>query len=320
MAIDITAHIKELLFGHDCVIIPGFGAFIGNYSAARIDREEGLFYPPVKKITFNRHLINNDGLIIGHISARTGMTYGEARDIIVAFTDDLRGKLANGNKVMFPQLGTFSCNREGTVIFDPDSTANYLLTSYGLESYHRQPVSDFDVRRKVLEHHEKPVQTQPSMRRLLTRAAVIIPLLVAMALVPFHKTIFKGKVSESNLNPLATAELEYNRSHITNVTPTVPSETVTATQTEPARTPESPAVIVEEPEKFSIITGSFRSEENALAMVSKLRDKGYDPEISAGPDGFMRVSAVTSETLPDAEKYLGRLKKDYPGSWICKTR
>jgi hypothetical protein len=320
MAIDITAYIKELLFGHDCVIIPGFGAFIGNYSAARIDREEGLFYPPVKKITFNRHLITNDGLLIGHISARTGLSYGEARDLIVAFTEDLRGKVTAGSKVMISQLGTFSTNREGTFIFEPDSTANYLLSSYGLESYHRQPVNDFDVRKKVLERHEKPAQPQPSMRRLLTRAAVIIPLLVAMALVPFHKSIFREKVSESNLNPLATAELEYNRSQITNVTPAQPAESTTVGVTGPVQVSQEPAVIVEEGGKFMLITGSFKSEENALIMVGKLRNKGYDPEISAGPDGFLRVSALTSETLPEAESILGKLKKDYPGTWICKSR
>ena len=48
MAKDITVYIRELLFRHDCVIIPGFGAFIGNYFPSHIDRNEGLFYPPVK--------------------------------------------------------------------------------------------------------------------------------------------------------------------------------------------------------------------------------------------------------------------------------
>ncbi|MCK7538158.1 MAG: hypothetical protein MZV63_48000 [Marinilabiliales bacterium] len=43
MARDISGYIREMLFRHDCVIIPGFGAFIGNYFLARIDRREGLF-------------------------------------------------------------------------------------------------------------------------------------------------------------------------------------------------------------------------------------------------------------------------------------
>ncbi len=314
MNIDITAYIRELLFGHDCVIIPGFGAFIGNYSPARIDREQGLFYPPAKNITFNRHLINNDGLLIGHLSTRKGIGYGEARDLVSSFTDDLRSRLDSGNNVTISQVGTFSLNREGTLIFDPDSGANYLLSSYGLDCYHRQPVKDYDVRKKVLEHHDKPSASQPSMRRLLTRAAVIIPLLVAMALVPFNKDIFKGKVAESSLNPLAKAELEYNRSQITNITPAVHVDSAVT------ETPLQPAVIVHGATQYMIVIGSFRSEANALSMVETLRSKGYDPEVSAGPEGFLRVSARINDTMEEAESSLLRLKKIYPGAWICKTR
>ena len=65
---DITAFIRELLFGHDCVIIPGFGGFIGNYNPAHIDKNSGTFYPPVKQISFNRNLNHNDGLLVGRIS------------------------------------------------------------------------------------------------------------------------------------------------------------------------------------------------------------------------------------------------------------
>ena len=77
MAKDISVHIRELLFKHDCVIIPGFGAFIGNYFPSHIDRNEGLFYPPVRRITFNRHLTGNDGLLIGHVSSHLKISYSE---------------------------------------------------------------------------------------------------------------------------------------------------------------------------------------------------------------------------------------------------
>ncbi|MCI0522253.1 MAG: hypothetical protein L0Y37_01220, partial [Bacteroidales bacterium] len=214
MTRDISGFLRELLFRHDCVIIPGFGAFIGNYLPARIDRSEGLFHPPARRITFNRHLTGNDGLLIGHISSHLGIGYGEARDIVSSYAETLRQRINAGPGVTLEHLGTFSLNREGTIIFEPDSAANYLLSSYGLTSYHRQPVSDFDVRKRVLEVNQGRMDSQPSVRRLLTRAAVIIPLLVALALVPFNERFFKGKLEEANMNPLATAELEFNRSQI----------------------------------------------------------------------------------------------------------
>ena len=316
MTRDISAYIRELLFDHDCVIIPGFGAFIGNFSPAHIDREEGLFYPPVKKIAFNRHLIANDGLLIGHISARTTIGYGEARDLVAEYTEKLQRKISGGEKVTIDHVGTFSTNREGTIIFETDTEANYLLTSYGLDFYHRKPVRDFDIRSKVLEYHGKSSVSQPSVRRLLTRAAVIIPLLVALAVVPFNTRIFKGKISESTLNPLAKAELDYNREQITT-TPPLPETPVDSLANS---VPEPAAAEVLSEVKYLLIIGSFKGESNALTMVDKLRNKGYDPEVAAGPDGFLRVSAATFSTLDEAKTVLLKLTVIYPGAWIYKTR
>ncbi|MRR18718.1 SPOR domain-containing protein [bacterium] len=214
MARDISGYIREMLFRHDCVIIPGFGAFIGNYFPARADRREGLFQPPSRKITFNRHLTGNDGLLIGHISSRLGTGYGEARDTVLEWADELRKQIMTGNPVPMDHLGTFSLNYEGAIVFEPDTTVNYLLSSYGLTAYHRQPAAVVDVRKRVLERRFEPSVSQPSVRSLLTRAAVIIPVLVALALVPFNDRIFRGNIEESTLNPLARAELEFNREQI----------------------------------------------------------------------------------------------------------
>lgn len=336
MARDINAYIRELLFGHDCVIVPGFGAFIGNFSPASIDRGEGLFYPPSKKITFNRHLTTNDGLLIGHISARKGIGYGESRDIVADYAEVLRRRIAGGDQVTLDHIGTFSTNREGTLIFEPDSDANYLLTSYGLDSYHRRPVADFDIRKRVLEIHEKPSLRQPSVRRLLTRAAVIIPLLVAMALVPFNNKIFKGKVAESSLNPLATAELEFNRAQIISekvktdpgivsdsgsaVTPAVSTEAEVTVAPAVKEEPEPVFVPAKPAFRYMLVTGSFQTEANALTMVEKLRSRGYSPEVAAGPNGYLRVSAVTFESFTEAKDALASLITAFPETWVCKAR
>ena len=334
MARDISVYLRELLFRHDCVIIPGFGAFIGNYIPARIDRSEGLFYPPARKITFNRHLTGNDGLLIGHISSQQGIGYGEARDIVSNYAEALRQNINTGTAVTLDHLGTFSLNREGTIIFEPDSGANYLLSSYGLTTYHRQPVSDFDIRKKVLEINHGRTGTQPSVRRLLTRAAVIIPLLVALTLVPFNERIFKGKLEESNMNPLATAELEFNRSQI--IADSTPLQTEPVAEAVTEQTPETAVKVPEEntaaaddiplapatPQEYRylVIIGSFKAESNAEVMAQKLRSKGFDAEVIGGPDGFSRVSAASFATLGEAEVSLNNLKPSYTGAWIHKTR
>jgi hypothetical protein len=260
--------------------------------------------------------------------------------MISTWAEELRNKIMAGTSLNLDHLGTFSLNREGTMIFEPDSTVNYLLSSYGLTSYQRQPVSDFDVRKKMLEHHHEPAVSQPSVRRLLTRAAVIVPVLVALALVPFNDRLFKGKMDESTLNPLANAELEFNREQIAAdtayidpgmvITKTTVTETVVAEEpvielpvavapAPEAFKPVQQAVVVQE-YRFMLIIGSFKTEDNALTMIEKLRKIGYDPEMTGGPDGFLRVSAVSYGTVEEAKVAHSKIIKDFPGAWIHKSR
>jgi cell division septation protein DedD len=379
MARDISGYIRELLFRHDCVIVPGFGAFIGNYFPARTDRKEGLLEPPSRKITFNRHLTGNDGLLIGHISSVMAVGYVSAREIVKEWSEDLRIKIMADKPVTIDLLGTFTLNYERAIIFEPDLTVNYLLSSYGLSAYYRQPVSGFDVRKKALEKRHDHAMSQPTMRSLLARAAVIGPILIALALVPFNDRIFRSNVEESNLNPLARVELEFNREQIeaekasgsaeypvtdkiesdvktppvsstevtSEVIPEVPTsaapDTVQAVKRDvtheaareithevaPSAVPEAtpvrvpvrstPAVVVEE-YRYMIIIGSFQGEENALTMVEKLRRQGFDPELAGGPDGYLRVSAQSFPTLDEAKVVLEKVRKEYTGAWVYKSR
>ncbi len=72
--------------------------------------------------------------------------------------------------------------------------------------------------------------------------------------------------------------------------------------------------------RFMLIIGSFKTEDNALTMIEKLRKIGYDPEMTGGPDGFLRVSAVSYGTVEEAKAAHSKLIKNFPGAWIHKSR
>ena len=61
-------YISELLFFHDCVILPNFGGLVGNPQSAKLNKTTGILSPPSKQILFNANLKTNDGLLITHIS------------------------------------------------------------------------------------------------------------------------------------------------------------------------------------------------------------------------------------------------------------
>ena len=119
--------------------------------------------------------------------------------------------LKKGEKVVFDNIGSFVNNHEGNVQFEPDRNANYHLDSYGLEPFQCLPLEGYDVRKRISRHIEKDPVKQALVRKIIWRAAVIIPLLALIVTVPLKTDLFKGKVETTTMNPLVTAEFENNK-------------------------------------------------------------------------------------------------------------
>ena len=313
---DITPFIRELLFSHDCVIMPGFGGFIGNYTPARIDKSTSTFYPPVKQISFNRNLNHNDGLLVGRISGHSGVAYGDARGIVEEFVAGVRKKLEKGDKVIFDNIGSFVNNQEGNLQFEPDRNVNYHLDSYGLESFQFPPLEGYDIRKRISKHIDKDPVKRSSTRKILWRAAVIVPILALMVTVSLKTQLFKPKAETSSLNPLAKAEFEENREAVDQGVPEVK-----ITVTEPAvqnQASETVVPVTEEKASYCIITGSFKVRQNAEIQANILKKEGYTPEIVEGPNGFYRVSAMKCVDLNSALDKQDSIDNKFPGSWVKK--
>jgi nucleoid DNA-binding protein len=315
--VDISAFIRELLFGHDCVIVPGFGGFIGNYSPARIDKVSGTFYPPVKQISFNRNLNHNDGLLVGTISASSIINYGDARFMVEEFVADLRKRLEKGEKVVFDNIGSFSNNQEGSLQFEPDRNANYHLDSYGLESFQCVPLEGYDVRKRILKHTQKDPVKQASIRKIMWRAAVIVPLAAAIVAVSLNTDLLKSKAVTTSLNPLVSAEFESNKKAVDESDKNIPAVEIanSAPVTETISTP-----VNTDANSYYVITGSFKSEENAVSQVNILKEEGYSAEIVPSPNGFYRVCALTCNNINTAQIKRDSISKRFKDTWISRKK
>jgi nucleoid DNA-binding protein len=320
--VDITAFIRELLFGHDCVIVPGFGGLIGNYTPAQIDKNSATFYPPVKQISFNRNLNHNDGLLTGRISGSLKINYGDARNIVDDFVAELRKKLERGEKIVFDNIGSFVNNQEGNVQFEPDRSANYHLDSYGLEAFQCSPLEGYDVRQRILRHTGKEPVTQINMRKILWRAAIIIPLLSVLVAIPLKTDLFKERVEATTMNPLVVAEFEQNRKAVDEESR---NESVKTTEVVPAKTEETakPETVIPVPVETSgyyLITGSFKSEENAVSQSKMLKEEGFTPEVVPSENGFYRVSAIMCPDIKTALIKKDSISKKFPDAWISRKK
>jgi len=324
---DVTAYIRELLFSHDCVIIPGFGGFIGNYSPARIDKSVSTFYPPVKQISFNRNLNHNDGLLVGKISESSGLNYGDARNIVDEFVNNLRKRLEKGEKVVLDNIGAFQNNQEGNLQFEPDHNVNYHLDSYGLDPFQFSPLEGYDIRKRIVKYSDKQPVRQSTARKILWRAAVAVPLIALLIAIPLRTDIFKSKVESSTLNPLAKTELENNRKEVDKnsgieINPSAEAEIINPVNSSSPVTAPVEAVQPVETENadYYLITGSFQLKENADHQASVLRAEGFTPEVITAPNGFFRVSAIRCNDLNTALSNKETLSKKYPGTWVRKQK
>ncbi len=323
--IDIISHIRELLFKHDCVILPAFGGFIGNYRPAQIDKNTSTFSPPVKAISFNRNLVHNDGLLIGKISAERKIGYADSKRIVEDFIDGVKRGLEKGERVVFDRIGYFQINKEGNIEFEPDGDVNFLLDSYGLTSFRREPLMTYELSGRKAMRDMDPVRS--SNRKMAWRAVIAVPFIAAMILVPLKTDLLKSKVS---LNPISGIELpdselvEKNKVIISREASENSEEQPATDEAGSNLSPANAESPVLQPvqddliEKYYIVTGSFKSRENGLRMVNEASSKGYNAELSENENGFYRVLLNSYSTKDDAIKLRDKVRSDYSDCWILK--
>ena len=162
----VAHYISELLFLHDCVILPEFGGFVGNKQSAILNRATGTLAPPTKQIVFNKNLNTNDGLLISHIENHEGITNEKAQETVLGFSNQLNNKLKNSKVLRIDKIGLFTLGKEGNVIFMQDGTINYSLDTFGMKSiYNKTILRKTEIEQKV-EATVKTIRTTSRARQL----------------------------------------------------------------------------------------------------------------------------------------------------------
>jgi len=131
---DIAAGISELLFEHECVVLPGFGGFITNEKPAQLNPVTHQFRPPFREILFNVQLIANDGLLAKHIAEKESISYRLAKQKVEQFIAWCRTELEAGRQTEFIKIGNLSFDNVRNIAFEQDHQINYNPDSFGLNS------------------------------------------------------------------------------------------------------------------------------------------------------------------------------------------
>lgn len=140
MQIDIANHIEKLLFLHDALTIPSFGAFTARPTVAQADYAGGTVVPPSKTLTFNENITTDDGLLIQDVAKTNGVSSEQARQTVQVFVENIQEMLNRREIVTLPGIGRLYKNYVQKIQFLPDA-ANFNAESFGLPPLQFSPIA-----------------------------------------------------------------------------------------------------------------------------------------------------------------------------------
>jgi hypothetical protein len=318
-------YIAELLFEYDCVIIPGFGGFIGNYTPARIQESYHTFFPPFKSLLFNPNLKQNDGLLAVRISQGEKISYTDAILSIGSLVSGWYKQLNDSLAVEIDQVGRLYRDKEGNFQFEQNKEINFLPESYSLSSVISPAVIRQGVRRnlekKILRFAGSPSHNRHYIPLVLKWAALIA--------LPLGTAALFGISNFERLKSLSVAYtgmlFSSTSTEIIKKTPSVrpifspKQEGVKGTPTLKVPVKQEISNVKTIGEKpFTIIVGAFRFFENAEGLVTDLRSKGYDAAIAGQTKtGLYRVSLCTFADKNEAFEQLTIVRsKEFSSAWL----
>lgn len=204
----ITEHIEFLMTRHDCVAIPGWGAFIANYSPARYDEDRATMQRPRRTIGFNASASHNDGLLAQSLMRREGMTYDEAMRFIADSVTAYRRQLAMDCEVSMGRLGYFRRVEGRYTEFVPSLRADSLDQYYGLGDLPIKTVAALE--QEQAARLEPRAAIVPQGRNLFVRKAAQIAASVAVligltVMLSTPITVDRGNQQLASMAPTVTA-------------------------------------------------------------------------------------------------------------------
>lgn len=297
-------NVYQLLRENDCVIIPGFGGFVANYSGAQVNLNSQEFNPPCRNIAFNESLNSNDGLLINHVSKTQTVAWNVASIYVADFVAEINNSIQNGQSLVFDKLGKFT-RHTNTLVFTPFENNGLLDEAFGLTSFNfpmlQSERKSFEVQKAPVmskTKSAKPNKTKKSLKPLvysLSAAAVITGMIAVSVHFGWFAQDNKNN-SFANVVPVENiskpSEIKTPKTEVLNPAKTeiCPKEIVKVEA--PVIEPDKKLIAVETniSYKSHIIAGSFSAKENADILKNQLLAGGFDSQILVAPNGMFRVS------------------------------
>ena len=293
MIYSVEEHIKELLFIHDCVIIPNFGGLVSNHVSSKINTVSGTIFPPSKLIVFNKNLSINDGLLISHISKKEKISVDDSKSLVFDFSKKITDSLMTERSLRLNNIGLFTLGSEDNIIFHQDIANNFDLNSFGFESFQIQKKTKT---KKIIDVNQSSTTKKISYKA----AAVLIPLiLLSLTNILLDTSTSNINIQKSDLNFFKKSKVPK-----LNVAKKKIEKEIEKIETTPKM------------KNFHVIAGAFIEKSNAEKLNSSLIESNFNSEILLSENGYHRVSYSSFESKENAIIELEKLKRINKSAWI----
>lgn len=293
-------YIQELLFQHECVTIPNFGAFLSHSVSAKIIPVNGRFVPPKKEIGFNSLLKSNDGVLAHYIAQKENSSYEQALRRVEKEVIVWKQRL-NTQHLIFSGIGEMRLNSFKKIEFLPFGKINFELESFGLIPFHKHSFTSNELHSEsqiftAMKNEKKedlmftPEKKNKGRSAILRIAGIgVIAITLASTLFYFgneYATNEKAKLMELAQRKIKSnvQKATFNLGSLSKISLNIESNEAKATLAEEGANALSIPY-------FSVIAGSFRLMGNATKKITALKKEGYDAELTErNPSGLFRVA------------------------------
>ncbi|MBQ7690815.1 MAG: hypothetical protein IJT30_06480 [Muribaculaceae bacterium] len=323
----LNEHIEYLMMHHDCVVIPGWGALVAQYSESFYDSNRRLLEKPVRQVGFNASVSHNDGLLAQSLVRREGLAYDEAVRFIEQSVTTFRQQLAQGGELGMGRLGFFHADSEGRFEFIPFYHEMCNDQYFGLRSVRFTPLEELEREADVAP--AKPAEpargaiVRPNWlsRRVLQTAASVAVLLGLGVLLSTPVLVNRHPHDAASLSLPAVSV-----PHTTSVPEATASQATTATartaaETTHAQPPVAPGaeLLLDEGGKYYLVVSTLTSTKQVdkfLEVHPELQGHTYVEHSGK----HYRVCVARAQDPAALYAFKNTLPKAYSQAWVYQVK
>ena len=153
--ITIAEAISELLFDHDVVVVPGFGAFVVKQTPAKVNVITNHFSGPGAEVVFDAKICEENDVMAQFIAEKNNIPSEEARKLLLMFVSDSVSSMKAGKPVVLKNIGTLSYDWAQDIVLDQEHVVNYNEDAFGLGDFVAESVFRGESREAIRERIAK---------------------------------------------------------------------------------------------------------------------------------------------------------------------